>query len=179
MADNSSKLEIDGFVFSSRHDTIVAENELKGVEYLKKKTNMKNPRMVLVVYNKMVAEGLFQTQIGISYVRELQKFLIESQEIDNNSIADIPVEPLHAGISKKNMVDRIAHVFSNSRKAYRDRLKMAIITNFILGAIIVAMFVISTTSNNPNILNYEEKITDKYAAWDQELTERENALNNR
>lgn len=179
MADKISNLEIDGFVFSSRHDTIAAENELKGVEYLKKKTNMKNPRMVLVVYNKMVAEGLFQTPVGISYVRELQKFLIDCQEIDNNSIAHIPVEPLHAGISKKNMVDKIAHVFSNSRKAYRDRLKMAIITNVILTIIIIAMFIITMFSNNVNILNFEEKITNKYAAWEQELTDRENALNNR
>lgn len=178
MADNKN-LEIDGFVFSSRHDAIIAENELKGVEYLKKKTNMKNPRMVLVVYNKMVTEGLFHTPLGISYVRDLQKFLMDSQEIDNNSILDIPVEPLHSGISKKNMVDRIAHVFSNSRKAYRDRLKVAIVTNVILVLIIITMFVITTTSNNINILNYQEKIEDKYASWEQELTERENALNNK
>lgn len=178
MADNNN-LEIDGFVFSSRHDAIVAANELKGVEYLKKKTNMKNPRMVLVVYNKMVTEGLFHTPVGISYVRELQKYLIDSREIDNNSILDIPVEPLHAGISKKNMVDRIAHVFSNSRKAYRDRLKIAIVTNFILIIVIIAMFIITTTSNNINILNYQEKIENKYATWEQDLTERENALKNK
>lgn len=172
-------LEIDGFIFSSRHDAIVAENELKGVEYIKKKTNMKNPRAVLVVYNKMVSEGLFHTPVGISYMRELQKFLLNSPEIDNNSILDIPVEPLHAGISRKNMVDRIAQVFSNSRKAYRDRLKLAFISNVILVIVIIAMFIITTTSNNVNILNYQEKLENRYAAWEQELTERENALNNK
>ncbi len=178
MADHNN-LEIDGFVFCSRHDAIIAENELKGVEYLKKKTDMKHPRKVLVVYNKMVTEGLFQTPVGISYVKELQKYLIDSQEIDNNNILDIPVEPLHAGISKKNMVDRIAHVFSNSRKAYRDRLKIALVTNVVLLIVIVAMFVITTTTENVNIMNYQEKIEDKYATWDQELTERENALKNK
>jgi hypothetical protein len=179
MADKNVNLEIDGFVFCSRHDALIAENELKGVEYLKKKTNRKNPRAVLVVYNKVVSEGLFHTPIGISYLRELQKFLIESEDIDNNSIADIPVEPLGDGISKRNMVDKITHMFSNSRKAYRERLKLAIITNVILVIVIIAMFVISITGNNVNILNYEEKIVDKYAAWEQELTERENALNNK
>lgn len=178
MADNKN-LEVDGFEFSSRHDAIIAENELKGIEYLKKKTNMKNPRAVLSVYNKIVAEGLFHTPVGISFVRELQQFLIDNQEIDNNSILSIPVEPLHAGISKKNMVDKVAQVFSNSRHAYRERLKVALVTNVVLVIVIIAMFVITTTSSNANILNYQEKLENKYAAWEQELTERENALNNR
>lgn len=179
MADKNIELEIDGFVFCSRRDALIAENELKGVEYLKKKANMKSPSTVLVVYNKVVSEGLFHTPIGIGYLRELQKFLIDSKEIDNNSITDIPVEPLGDGISKRNMVDKIAHMFSNSRMAYRERLKLTIFTNVILVIVIIAMFVISTTGNNVNILNYEEKLVDKYAAWEQDLTERENALNNK
>ncbi len=50
---------------------------------------------------------------------------------------------------------------------------------FIIGAlalIIVAMFVISLTGNNPTILNYRSKILNQYSEWEQELTERENAL---
>lgn len=124
----------------------------------------------------MVSEGLFHTPIGISYLREIQKFLFENNEIDNNRIATIPVEPLEDGISKKNMVDKIAQVFSNSRKAYRERLKLSIITNIILILVIIAMFIITNTSNNINIINYEEKIIDKYASWEQDLTEREKAL---
>ena len=178
MADRDN-LEIDGFVFCSRRDAIAAENELKGVEYLKKKANTKNVKTVLVVYNKLVSEGLFHTPIGISYLKELQQLLIDSKEIDNNSIKNIQVEPLDNGISKRNMADRIAHIFSNSKKAYRERLKMSIIINIILAIVIADMFVITTTGNNVNILNYEEKLVNKYASWEQDLTEREKALNNR
>ena len=32
------------------------------------------------------------------------------------------------------------------------------------------------TSDNPNILNYENNLQNKYAQWEQELTERENVL---
>ena len=38
------------------------------------------------------------------------------------------------------------------------------------------MFVITLTGNNPTILNYEQKLQNKYAGWEQELTERENAV---
>ena len=41
---------------------------------------------------------------------------------------------------------------------------------------IISMFCISFLSENPNILNYERSITNKYAAWEQELTEREKAV---
>ncbi len=38
------------------------------------------------------------------------------------------------------------------------------------------MFMIAVNSDNPNILNYETTIINKYASWDQELTERENKI---
>ena len=38
------------------------------------------------------------------------------------------------------------------------------------------MFMITLRSDNPNVLNYERALTDKYASWEQELTERERAV---
>lgn len=176
MAEMKNKFELEGFTFCSKQDMKVAENELKGVEYLKKKTNMKNPKSVLVVYNKIIAEGLFHTPIGMRYLIELQKYLLDSKEIDNNSVSQIPVEPLNEGVSKKNIVDKIAMIFSNSKKAYRERLKIAFMTNVILVLVIMTMFIIAKTSDQVNIINYEEKLIDKYASWEQDLTERENKL---
>ena len=45
-----------------------------------------------------------------------------------------------------------------------------------LGVVIVVMFIISLTGNNPTIINYRSKILNQYSEWEQELTERENAL---
>ena len=45
-----------------------------------------------------------------------------------------------------------------------------------LALAIVAMFVISFVSDQPNILNYERAITDKYASWEQELNQREQTI---
>ena len=41
---------------------------------------------------------------------------------------------------------------------------------------VIAMFVVAFTSDNPNVLNYENSILNKYSAWEQELTERENVV---
>ncbi len=176
MAEFKNEFELEGFTFCSKQDMLVAKNELKGVEYLKKKTNMKNPKSVLVVYNKVVAEGLFHTPIGMRFLIELQKYLLDSKEIDNNSVLQIPVEPLNESISKTNIVDKITMIFSNSKKAYRERLKIAYMTNVILILVIVGMFIIAKTSNQVNIINYEETLVNKYASWEQDLSERENKL---
>ena len=42
--------------------------------------------------------------------------------------------------------------------------------------LVFAMFVITLQSDNPNILNYRQAITNEYASWEQELTERENKV---
>jgi hypothetical protein len=43
-------------------------------------------------------------------------------------------------------------------------------------AVIIAMFAIAMSSDSPTVLNYENELTDKYSAWEEELTEREAAV---
>jgi hypothetical protein len=38
------------------------------------------------------------------------------------------------------------------------------------------MFVITMNSDSDNILNYKTNVTNRYSAWDEELTEREKAV---
>ena len=52
----------------------------------------------------------------------------------------------------------------------------SLILNVLLVIAICAMFAISLKSDNPNILNYKKNLTNQYAAWEQQLTERENAV---
>ena len=58
----------------------------------------------------------------------------------------------------------------------RASLRKSVILNILLILLVIAMFVITLTGNNPTILNYEQKLQNKYAGWEQELTERENAV---
>ena len=48
--------------------------------------------------------------------------------------------------------------------------------NAILAFMVIGMFVISLNSRNPNILNYRKNIENEYAAWEQELTNREKEI---
>lgn len=72
---------------------------------------------------------------------------------------------------------RMRNNAQEQKKAERDyRFRVSVILNVLLVLAVIAMFVIALYADQPNILNYERAITDKYAAWEQELTEREQAV---
>ncbi len=50
------------------------------------------------------------------------------------------------------------------------------VTSLILLISVVSMLLLAATSDNVNILNYENKLIDKYSSWEQELEEREQAV---
>ena len=50
------------------------------------------------------------------------------------------------------------------------------VLNILLVLAVCAMFTIALNSENPNILNYERAVRDKYASWEQELTQREQTI---
>ncbi len=58
----------------------------------------------------------------------------------------------------------------------QKRCRILLSVNIVLVIIIIAMFAISLTSGSTTILNYETKIINKYEEWEQELDEREAAL---
>ena len=50
------------------------------------------------------------------------------------------------------------------------------VTSLILLISVVSMMLLAATSDNVNIVNYENKLIDKYSSWEQELEEREQAV---
>ena len=57
--------------------------------------------------------------------------------------------------------------------------KTLIVVNIFLVLTIIGMFALSATSNVPTIVNYENKIINKYEQWEKELEEREEAVKQR
>ena len=62
---------------------------------------------------------------------------------------------------------------------YRKKYEITLFISVILAVSVIGMFIVASTSDSPTIINYENKLIDKYAAWEQELDEREAALKER
>ena len=61
----------------------------------------------------------------------------------------------------------------------KSKFIISILINLLLTIAVGGMFAIAMTNDQPNILNYERALVNKYATWEQELTEKENEIRER
>jgi len=177
---------VDGFAFASEKEAEQAKKEREGIRYVKEKMNMNNPDMVLRIYNKMIREKMFTTSVGYAYLFDLQEYLRTNPYIKDEEI--LPIEVVHPSLQeglkeeKQKHKEQLQEIKKKSNtkqvtnKELHNRYRLSLLVNLILAISVVFMFLISATSSHPTILNYEEEIINRYSAWEQELTERENAL---
>lgn len=192
MAEGKDKgrFMVGGYEFASKEDAQIARDELNAIKYVSAKTNSKDPKQVYSLYNKIIERKLFSTQIGMNYLKSLQTFLYKSDEIPNDKIQPIPinVEAQEEINLRRERIEFKSELRDLSIKAarYKNNFIRVMIVNAVLVIIIIAMFFILNTSSNPNIINYEVNIQNKYSQWQEQLQSqeeslkaRENALNNR
>ena len=60
----NEKYTAGGYLFEDEESLKEARNEMEGVEYLKKRTNYKNPKSILNIYNTVIEKKLFKTPVG-------------------------------------------------------------------------------------------------------------------
>lgn len=159
---------MDGFLFQDQALAEKAQRELAGIRYIKGKTNMSRPKMVLQVYNKIIEQKLCETPIGIGYLRDLQEYLQTNPSIDKADIQPIPVEEI---IRQDFVPAKAQGETKNSAK-----LRISLAGNLILLLLVIGMFAVTLSSKLPTILDYKEKLLDEYASWEQELNQREQAV---
>lgn len=184
------KFMVGGYEFTSKEDAQIAKDELNAIKYVSAKTNSKDPKQVYSLYNKIIERKLFSTQIGMNYLKSLQTFLYKSSEIPNDKIQPIPIntdtqDEINIRRERNEFKSELRDLSIKAAR-YKNNFTRVMIINVILVIIIVAMFIILNTSSNPNIINYEVNLQNKYAQWqeqlqsqEQSLNARENELNNR
>ena len=174
--ERKAEWEVGGFQFGSEKDVELAKIEQDKIAYLEKRIQYDQPESVLSVYNKAIANKIFQTPIGFQFLQKLHDFLTEQGLADRAS--SIPLYQVYSYDPQEEVAVHTAkrRVQPSQYRELRSKLRRSVILNLLLIVMVVAMFVITLTSNHPNILNYERVLTDKYAGWEQELTERENAV---
>ena len=166
---------VEGFSFFTEKDAALAAQEQKKIEYLESKMNYHNPTSILNVYQKAIKEHVFRTPLGIQYLKHLQEYLQNRPEIDSDNIPPIPLYKNYDGEFREQPSPARKRVVP-AKKKKSIAFPMSVMLNVVLIIAIITMFVITLQSDQPNILNYEKAITDRYATWEQELTEREQII---
>lgn len=174
------KLSVGGFVFFTEKDAELAAAERKKIKYLEARVDYTRPESILSVYKSSIERRIFRTPVGFEYLKGLREFLLTQPDAKPQEIPEIPLycnfssEIRVNGTPAKSRVKPAREEDPEEKRRFRYR--MSVMLNVLLVLAIAAMFMITLRSDNPNVLNYERVLTDKYASWEQELTERESEL---
>lgn len=195
-----AKYNIGGYIFDDENKAKKAAKELKAVEYILGQIKDSDENAVLTVYKKLLNQRMFSTEIGMSFLAQLRQNLLDSEVFtpedippvysleeppkdvtpeekteDTNSSSDEKVSKAKKEKADKKVVAKVTND-SSEIKRLKAINKVLLILCIALLLCVLGMFYVSTTINSPTILDYEEKLIDKYSSWEQDLTEREEAI---
>ena len=114
--------------------------------------------------------------MGLEYLRELQGELRAREEELGEEVPPIPLWTSFADVRTKTSPARRRIQPMPEDGGKKAGLHLSVIMNIVMLVAIIAMFVITLNSDQPNILNYERNLQNKYASWEQELTRREQTV---
>lgn len=177
MADyKKDKRYVNGYYFIGEDDADLARQEEKKIAYLEQHMDYNQPNTVLKIYCKAVEERIFKTPIGFDYLRRVQDFLLSCQGITPEM-----VPPIKLFVNFKPRLRETTNPARNRVKPPKEKVKispafLSAMLNIALLILVFFMFFIAVESDNPNILNYENAINNRYASWEQELNEREKVI---
>ncbi len=174
---NREELTFDGFVFANREDVEVAKNEAKKIAYIENHTDTSNLGNMKTVYEKLIETRTFSTPIGFLYLREIREALIKAGYPEES----IPAVPLYTTFRRISLKDspKPPRRFTEKEKeelSLKQRYRNSVIIAAIFGLLAAIMLIITLNGTTPNAINYKNAITNQYASWEQELSEREAAV---
>ncbi len=163
----------EGFSFSRPADAQLASIEKKKVAYLESRMDYTNPKEILKVYEKAIADRVFKTPIGLLYLKKIQDYLLENLIEQEDAISPIPLYVMYGDTLRDNVQPVQKRVKPIKKKRPKDMLPFSIIINIGLAICIIIMFVLTSSTDQPNYFNYKRVVTDEYSSWEQNLKQRE------
>ena len=150
--------------------------DLSKINLLEARVKASRPVDIKAVYEKSIENKIFKTPIGWEYLVGLRRKLLESGYKEEDLIP-IPLNvsmTRHSAMDSLNVKQRILP--QEPKKEANFKTIFSIILNIVLLILIGVMFYITVTAETDNIINYRKNITNRYAGWEQELSDREKAV---
>ena len=171
----SKELIVGDYMFSTLEEANVAKLELDKIEKLTEKLGDADDDMLYKVYNRSIEKNTFRTPVGLEFMKALKKRLEKSRKI-KDEVLPIPVSVNNLEIKEASEKEDDIKKVKNDAIKYSSFFRWSLFVNAILVIVVIALFVITSTSDNPNIINYENALIDKYSSWESELNEKDKTL---
>ena len=167
---------VGGYDFLFELDAQKASLDLSKIKVLEERVKASRPKDIKAVYEKAIENKIFKSPIGWEYLARLRDRLYASGFSEEELIPiPIPVSlTRHSAFENLSVQQRIRPVTKDNKAEFK-RLFPYILNIFLL-IIVIAMFIIASTSDSDNILNYKRNVTNRYSSWEQDLTQREKVI---
>lgn len=167
---------VGGYQFVSENDAQKAAMDLSKIKILEARVKASRPNDIKAVYEKAIENKIFKTPVGWGYLVGLRTKLLESGFTEDDLIP-IPLDvsmTRHSALEGLNVKQRIIPAEPKQKTPFL--MIFSIVMNVVLLILVGLMFYVASTSESDNIINYRSNITNRYSAWEQDLTERERAV---
>ncbi|SFP43891.1 hypothetical protein SAMN04487928_10251 [Butyrivibrio proteoclasticus] len=171
--ENKGKCIIGGYEFLTEKDAEKGSLDLSKIKVLETRVKVSKAEDMLTLYEKAIQSRIFKTPLGWRYLTDLREKLLSSGYKEKDLI---PI-PLEIPMTRQSSLEKLTPEKDRpTQKKVQFRGILSIVLNVVLIIVVILMFVIASTSENDNIINYKRNITNRYSAWDEELKEREKAV---
>ena len=171
--ETKDDLVVEGYHFATMADAETARMDLKRIKNLEDNLDYRKPQNVLQIYHKALETRILQTPIGFAYLLTIQEHL-KRCGISEDKIRPIPLNMTFTNKTEANRSIRRSIVARQPE--YKGRFITSVCLNVLMIIVIAAMFSISLKSDSPTIINYRRAVVNEYSDWEQELTQREQAV---
>ena len=176
-AEPVEDLVVEGYSFLSKEDVEKAKLDKQKINILGQKVKSTRVADLEAVYEKAISNKIFSTPVGWEYLARLRNRLI-SAGVNEDDLTPIPITVKFTNAALPDEYHPRQYITPLPKKK-RDLKTSALlmgILNVILVVLVIAMFLIAYLGETDNILNYKRNVTNRFAEWEQNLTEREKAV---
>lgn len=175
---------VEGYYFEDIREANKAKKEYFNICKLKGTISFDDLQGMKKLYLKLSSKNYFSTPIGYAFLQEMREYLVEKTNdeslplisVERTNVVKVPevINEKHPEISSEKY-KKLRSEYSKLKRT-KKVLQIAVIS---LAIIIAGMFYIMATNKNIGYFNTEEKILNKYAAWEERLESWEDELGQR
>lgn len=168
---------LDGYIFLDENLFIRAQKEKQMIDKLKESLKPDDMEAMYQVYNRLVDKPCFITPVGLGFLHEMREYLADT--MGDGNVQPVPVPRQYVKKQTSDILMRKEEKLrneNNALKAVKSKLVIAVVA---LCVIVIGMIFIVVSNENLGYFNAEEKVLDKYSAWQERLETWEEQLNER
>ena len=175
---------VEGYYFEDIRMANKAKKEYFNINKLKSSVSPDDLIGLKKLYLKLIDKKYFTTPIGFSFLQDLRGYLVENLGEDDLPLINVSANHVIKTPDKLSekypgiAIDRYDDLKKDYEKLNSTKNKLQItVAAFVV--LVIGMFIIIVKNDNIGYFNAEEKVLDKYSAWEERLENWEDELKDR